>query len=66
MKLVSLAPFYERLRARVEGLTNEEYLWEPIPGCLTVQSGEAGRFITGGTGLARSARDDRLADVPHR
>ena len=46
--LVTLAPFYERLRARVEGLTDHEYLWEPVPGCLTVEAGSRGPFSTGG------------------
>src|SRR5262245_31983290 len=47
-KLVSLAPFYEWFRARLEGLTDDEYLWEPVPGCLTVRPDEPGRFVTGG------------------
>jgi DinB superfamily len=48
VELVSLAPFYERFRGRVEGLTDDEYLWEPAPGCLTVRPGELGSFTTGG------------------
>ncbi|MBO0886206.1 MAG: DinB family protein [Acidimicrobiales bacterium] len=48
VELVSLAPYYERLQARVEGLTDEEYLWEPVPGCLTVKPDEPGSFATGG------------------
>lgn len=28
---------WERLRSRFEGLTDEEYLWEPAPGCWTVR-----------------------------
>lgn len=26
-----------RLRPRLEGLTDEEYLWEPVPGCWSVR-----------------------------
>jgi DinB superfamily len=48
VELVSLAPFYERFRTRVEGLSDEEYLWEPVPGCLTVRPGEVGSYETGG------------------
>jgi hypothetical protein len=28
---------WQRTRARVEGLTDEEYLWEPAPGCWTIR-----------------------------
>ena len=27
---------FERIRPKVEGLTDREYLWEPVPGCWTV------------------------------
>src|SRR4051794_7742340 len=49
VELVSLAPFYERFRARIEGLSDAEYLWEPVAGCLTVRPGQLGPFRTGGT-----------------
>ena len=48
VELVSLAPFYERLRWRIEGLTDDEYLWEPGPGCLTVRPDDVGSLVTGG------------------
>lgn len=48
VELVSLAPFFERFRARVVGLDDEEYRWEPAAGCLTVRAGETGSFVTGG------------------
>jgi hypothetical protein len=48
IELASLAPFYDRFRARIEGLTDDEYLWEPVAGCLTVRPGEVGPFSTGG------------------
>lgn len=38
----------QALRPRLEGLTDEEYLWEPVPGCWTVRP--AG---TGTPGLAQ-------------
>ncbi|MFG2019101.1 DinB family protein [Actinomadura geliboluensis] len=28
-----------QLRARLEGLTDDEYFWEPVPGCWTVRPG---------------------------
>ena len=32
-----------RLRQRLEGLSDDEYLWEPVPGCWTVhRDGSAG------------------------
>jgi DinB superfamily len=30
----------ERLRARLAGLTDAEYFWEPVPGCWTVKPDE--------------------------
>ena len=35
---------WETLRARLEGLTDEEMFWEPVPGCWTVRLGEDGRW----------------------
>jgi hypothetical protein len=29
-----------RLRERLSGITEEEYLWEPVPGCWTVRRRE--------------------------
>jgi len=34
----------ERLNARVEGMSDEEYLWEPVPGCWSVRPDEEGVF----------------------
>ncbi len=28
----------ERIFGRLEGLTDAEYLWEPVPSCLTVRA----------------------------
>jgi len=33
---------WERTRGRLEGLTDEEYLWEPAPGCWTIREGADG------------------------
>ena len=35
---------FERLRARFDGLTDEEYLWEPAPGCWTIRPGSDGTW----------------------
>ena len=35
-----------RLFARLEGLTDAEYLWEPVPGCMTVRAEADGVFRT--------------------
>jgi hypothetical protein len=35
---------YELIRTRVEGLTDEEFFWEPVPGCWTVRRGAHGRW----------------------
>lgn len=35
---------YETLRSRVDGLTDDEFFWEPVPGCWTVRRGDHGRW----------------------
>ena len=35
---------YRMVRERVDGLTDEEFWWEPVPGCWTVRRGENGRW----------------------
>jgi hypothetical protein len=36
---------YEALRTRLTGLTDEEYFWEPVPGCVSVRpTGPGGRW----------------------
>jgi hypothetical protein len=47
VELVSLTYFYERFRRRVEGLTDDEYLWEPVPGCLSIRAGDVGPVARG-------------------
>ena len=33
-----------RLFGRLDGLTDEEYLWEPVGGCLSVRDADEGQF----------------------
>lgn len=35
---------YETIRERVEGLTDDEFFWEPVPGCWTVRRRDDGRW----------------------
>jgi hypothetical protein len=35
---------YETIRERVEGLTDDEFFWEPVPGCWTVRLRDDGRW----------------------
>jgi hypothetical protein len=35
---------YERLRTRVEGLTDDEFFWEPVPDCWTVRQNDRGHW----------------------
>jgi hypothetical protein len=35
---------YQRTRDRLAGLTDDEYFWEPVPGCLTVRRTASGDF----------------------
>jgi len=49
--VVALADYvYERLRSRIEGLTDAEYLWEPAPGCWSVRAGADGVHQSDGVG----------------
>ena len=43
---VQLDGAWTALRARIEGLTEDEYLWEPVPGCWTVHRDGGGRWVT--------------------
>ncbi len=36
---------WQTLRRRLEGLTDQEFFWEPVPGCWTVHPAEEGRWI---------------------
>ena len=44
---------YRAMREQVEGLTDEEFLWEPVPDCWTVRRRPNGRWAVG---LSRSDR----------
>jgi hypothetical protein len=49
--LLGLSDFaYERLRSRLDGLTTEEYLWEPVEGCWSVRPGPDGVVRADGAG----------------
>ena len=41
---------WARFRARLAGLTREEYLWEPAPGCWSVRSTTDGAGVDGEPG----------------
>lgn len=44
-ELVALSDeVWRRTRDRVEGLTDDEYLWEPVPGCWSVRQGSDGTW----------------------
>lgn len=48
------------LRPRMEGLTDDEYLWEPVPGCWTVRPrGQAGPEMPG---LVAAGSGDHVID----
>jgi hypothetical protein len=35
---------YQRTRSRLSGLTDDEYFWEPEPGCCTIRRTESGDY----------------------
>jgi uncharacterized damage-inducible protein DinB len=43
--LAQMDEVYGRLRGRLEGLSDEEYLWEPVPGCWTVRRDPTGVWV---------------------
>jgi hypothetical protein len=44
-ELIELSDFaYQRLRTRLEGLTDEEYLWEPAPNCWSIRPNGDGTY----------------------
>ncbi|MFC6160397.1 DinB family protein [Kribbella jiaozuonensis] len=46
--LLDLSDFaWQRLRDRVEGLTDDEYLWEPFEGCWSIRKTETGYVADG-------------------
>lgn len=43
--LLNLADFaFDRLARRLDGLTDAEYLWEPVPGCWSVRPDPTGAY----------------------
>jgi hypothetical protein len=55
--LIDLSNFaFDRLRTRMQGLTDEEYLWEPVPGCRTVRPVGDGTFRSDGPASEGSER----------
>jgi hypothetical protein len=50
--LVEQLEFYwdVHLRPRLDGLTDEEYLWEPVAGCWSLRPGPDGRWVMDGLG----------------
>jgi hypothetical protein len=43
--LAQMDEVYGRLAARLEGLTDAEYFWEPVPGCWTVRRDGSGAWV---------------------
>jgi DinB superfamily len=44
--LLQMDEVYARLRRRLEDLTDEEYLWEPVPGCWTIHRDRSGAWVS--------------------
>jgi hypothetical protein len=63
--LLSLADVaFRRLRDRVEGLSDEEYLWEPAPGCWTVRPAGDGTWRADASVLPPETVEALLAADP--
>jgi DinB superfamily len=48
---------WARLAGRLSGLTDEEYFWEPVPGCWSLRQDEHGRWRLDGGGGGGPAPD---------
>jgi hypothetical protein len=55
--LIGLSDYaWQRLRERMTGLSDEEYLWEPVPDCRTVRRLADGTFRSDGPAPRRDPR----------
>ena len=54
----------KRTRSRLAGLTDDEYFWEPVPGCCTIRRTESGEGDQLAGSLAAAA-GDLVLDDPH-
>ncbi|GAA3453124.1 hypothetical protein [Dactylosporangium matsuzakiense] len=54
--LVAQLEYYwdTHLWPRLNGLTDDEYFWEPVPGCWSVRAGADGRFRPDGVTTRKS------------
>jgi DinB superfamily len=43
--LAEMDEVYGRLRNRLVGLDDDEYFWEPVPGCWTIHRDDAGAWV---------------------
>ena len=43
--LAQMDEVYARLRGRLEGLGDDEFFWEPVPGCWTVHRDRSGAWV---------------------
>ena len=50
VELLTTTYFYDRLRARLEGLTDEEHLWLPVPDALSIDPDVPGTVARGRDG----------------
>ncbi|MCW2904651.1 MAG: hypothetical protein JWO67_6916, partial [Streptosporangiaceae bacterium] len=41
---------WDRFVSRLDGLGDDEYFWEPAPGCWSVRQGDDGRWLIDGDG----------------
>lgn len=54
---------WDRFTARLDGLADEEYFWEPVPGCWSVRARDGRWTIDGGGGDASAGPAPQPAPV---
>jgi len=60
---------YQRTRGRLTGLTDDEYFWEPVPGCWTIRRTDSGAYradYADRPAAATSASDPPLTTIAWR
>jgi DinB superfamily len=51
---------WDRFRSRVNGLTDDEYFWQPVPDCWTIRPDSTGRWVMDGASMGPDADLDPM------
>jgi hypothetical protein len=57
---------WERFTSRLDGLTDAEYLWQPVTGCWTIRPGDDGSWVMDGPPRPSDDGDERFTTIAWR